>query len=119
MSNGQKRYIHQTKGGIQVPKKSNHKSKPAVDPEAREKQLINKAMALAEKQLEAGTASPSVITHFLKMGASNMDTETEILRSQAALYKAKAEALQTEAEAKDLAESAIEAMRNYKSPNGM
>lgn len=91
--------------------------KPAIDPESREKQLVNKAMLLAEQQLDDGTASPSVITHFLKIGASNMEAETEILRSQAALYKAKAEALMNQSDAKDLAEKAIEAMQNYKSSN--
>ena len=43
------------------------KSRPALTPEAREQQLIAKATNLAEKQLDEGTASSQVITHFLKL----------------------------------------------------
>ncbi len=39
---------------------------PATTPEEREKQVINYAYELAEKQMLAGTASSQVITHFLK-----------------------------------------------------
>ena len=42
------------------------RSPPATTPEARENQLIAKAIDLAEKQLMDGTASSQVITHFLK-----------------------------------------------------
>ncbi len=40
---------------------------PADTPEARENQLISAAVNLAEKQLLDGTASPSVITHYLRL----------------------------------------------------
>ena len=41
---------------------------PAKTPEGRENQLISLAVNLAEKQLQEGTASSQVITHFLKLG---------------------------------------------------
>ena len=44
------------------------KSRKAMDPDAREQQMIALAVDLAEKQLREGTASSQVITHFLKLG---------------------------------------------------
>ena len=52
---------------------------PAQDPVAREKQLINLAVDLAEKQLIEGTASPSVLTHYLKLASTRETVEREIL----------------------------------------
>ena len=40
-----------------------NKKQPAVSLEARERQLVNLATELAEKQLAEGTASAQVITH--------------------------------------------------------
>lgn len=45
---------------------STPRRRPASTPEDREKQLGSYAFDLAEKQLLNGTASPGVITHFLK-----------------------------------------------------
>ena len=41
----------------------------ALTPEDRESQLIAAAVNLAEKQLRDGTASPSVITHYLRLAS--------------------------------------------------
>ena len=41
---------------------------PALTVEARENQLISAAIDLAEKQILDGTASPSVLVHYLKLG---------------------------------------------------
>lgn len=38
--------------------------RPALTPDARENQMISLAVDLAERQLEEGTASSQVITHF-------------------------------------------------------
>ena len=48
--------------------KETRKIRPALSPEARENQLIDLAVNLAEQQLLDGTASSQVITHFLKLG---------------------------------------------------
>ena len=40
---------------------------PAETPEAREQQMINLAMNAAEEKLRNGTASNSIIVHFLKL----------------------------------------------------
>lgn len=99
-----------TKAPRQVKKRE---AAPASTPEGREKQLVNLAVDLAEKQLREGTASPSVINHFLKIASSRESLEKEILEKQARLIEAKASNLNKDREAEDLAKAAIEAMKNY------
>ena len=87
-------------------------AKPA-DPVSRERQLTSLAVDLAEKQLRDGSASPSVINHFLKIASTREAIEREILEKQANLITAKADALTSGKEAAELTKNAIEAMRNY------
>lgn len=96
-------------------KKKEVMGRPASTPEAREAQLVNLAVTLAEKQLRDGTASPSVINHFLKIASSRETIEREILEKQAKLIEAKAANINKDREAEDLAKAAIEAMKNYNS----
>ena len=56
--------------------------RPAISPDAREKQLISLAIDLAEQQLKDGTASSQVITHFLKMGSEREKLERERLEEE-------------------------------------
>lgn len=90
-------------------------AKPASTPEGREQQLVNLAVSLAEKQLREGTASPSVINHFLKIASRREVLEREILEKQSRLIEAKAESISQGKEAEQLAKAAIEAMKNYNS----
>jgi hypothetical protein len=82
-------------------------------PNAREKQLVNYAMDLAEKQLREGTASSAVITHFLKLGSIQQQQELELLKSQTILAKAKADAIVRDKNTEELTEKAIEAFKSY------
>ena len=95
--------------------KRSRDSRPASNPEAREQQLVSLAVDLAEKQLRDGTASPSVIGHFLKIASSRETIEREMLQKQSALIEAKAQNINKDREAEDLAKAAIEAMKNYNS----
>lgn len=92
--------------------------RPAKDPIAREKQLIARAVDLAEKQLIDGTASPSVINHYLKAGSSREKLDRENLEKQISLLTAKVEAINNDKDAAASAKQAIEAMKNYSSSNG-
>ena len=83
-------------------------AKPAADPVSRERQLTSLAVDLAEKQLRDGSASPSVINHFLKIASTREAIEREILEKQANLITAKAEALTSGKEAAELTKNAIE-----------
>lgn len=90
-------------------------TKPALTPEAREKQLVSLAVNLAEKQLRDGTASPSIINHYLKIASTRETIEREILEKQAKLIEAKAQVITEGKDNEKLAKAAIEAMKNYNS----
>lgn len=89
------------------------KRRPALTPEARENQMISLAVDLAEKQLQEGTASSQVITHFLKLATAKERIEREILEKQKDLITAKTEALQSAKRVEELYTNALNAMRNY------
>lgn len=93
------------------------KTRPAINPQARESQMIAKAIDLAERQLEEGTASSQVITHFLKLGTERERLEREKLEEENRLLKAKTKAYESAEEIKALYENALKAMRHY-SGNG-
>ena len=94
-------------------KESFAKQHPALDPEARENQLIALAINLAEKQLIEGTASSQVITHYLKLGSTKERIEKEILEKQKDLITAKTEAIQSAKRVEELYANALDAMRTY------
>lgn len=89
----------------------------AITPDDREKQLINAAYDLAEKQLLAGTASSQVITQFLKAGSSRERLEHMKLAKDLELADAKIENMQQSARLEELLGDAIDAMRSY-APGG-
>ena len=90
------------------------KSRKALTPEAREKQLINLAMDCAEQQLRDGTASSQVITHFLKQATVKAELELEKMRIENKKTEAQIKSLESADEMKLIAENAIKAMQNYK-----
>ena len=92
---------------------SSKKSRPALTPEAREGQLIARAIDLAEQQLIDGTASSQVITHFLKLGSMREKLERERLEEENKLLKAKTKSYANAEEVKVLYADALKAMRNY------
>ena len=92
--------------------------RPAITPEARENQLIALAVDLAERQLLEGTASSQVITHYLKLGSSKERIEKEILEKQKELIEAKTKNLNSNSEAKELYNKALEAFRRYSGAGG-
>ena len=87
--------------------------RPATSPEDREKQLQNKAFDLAERQLDAGTASSQVISMLIKGGGVREQLELERLRKDNRLLEAKYEALQSAVRLEGLMEEALEAFRSY------
>ena len=87
--------------------------RPAITPEARENQMISLAVDLAERQLQEGTASSQVITHYLKLGSTREKLERERLEEENKLLKARTEQIQSMKRVEELYEEAIKAMRNY------
>lgn len=89
------------------------KSRPALTVEARENQLVSLAVDLAEKQLREGTASPSVITHYLKLGSTKERIEKEILKEQKELISAKTAQIKSQKRVEELYGKALRAMKEY------
>ena len=76
-------------------------------------QLVVAAVDLAEQQIQAGTASAQVVTHFLKLGSSRERLEQDRLRGENVLLQAKAEAMETQKKIEVLYAEALNAMRVY------
>lgn len=89
------------------------KLRPALNPEARENQMIALAMDLVEQRLRDGTASSQETTHFLKAASQKSKLELERLKLENELTAAKTKALANAEEIKSLYEDAIKAMRRY------
>ena len=89
------------------------KMRPALNPEARENQLISLAVDLVEQRLIDGTASSQETTHFLKLGSMKNRLEMEKLEEENKLLKAKTESIQSQKRVEELYLEALNAMRNY------
>ena len=99
------------KGVLKVGK--TNKVRPALTPEGREQQLINLAYNAALEQLQNGTASSQVITHFLKLGSTKNILEAEKIKQEVAMLAAKTEALKTADTVAELYDKAIKAFSSY------
>ena len=95
-------------------KNTTQRRPPARTPEARENQMISLAIDLAEKQLQKGTASSQVITHYLKLGSTKERIEKEILEKQKDLITAKTDQIKSQATSEELYAEALAAMKRYR-----
>lgn len=86
---------------------------PSMTREGRENELINAAYNLAEQRIREGTASDTMITHFLKMGSRQSALDFQIKELEMELVAAKTEALRSQKRAEDRFTAAIEAMKKY------
>lgn len=102
---------------VKISSDSPVKRRPPISPEANENQMIALAENLARKQLEEGTASAQVITHYLKLGTSIAKLEKEKLEKENKLLDAKRESIVSTQRGEELFEKAIDAMKRY-SGNG-
>lgn len=82
--------------------------------ETREQQMIGYAVDLAERQLREGTASPMIISHYLKLGSTREAAEQERIRYQNELYRVKAEAIQEREHLDLIFREAMQAMSVYR-----
>lgn len=89
------------------------KGAPALSPEEREQQIIAAAYDLAEKQIIEGTASPSVITHFLKLGTATAELERTKLERENELLKARTDSIESMKKMEAAYVNVIEAMKRY------
>lgn len=68
---------------------------------------------MAQSQLDDGTASPSVITHFLKMGTERAKLEREKLARETELLQTKTSSIRNAEQTEKLYEEAIAKMKLY------
>lgn len=86
---------------------------PAKDPDIREMQLISAAIDLAEKQIKDGTASATVLTHYLKLGSGRERLERERLEAENHLLREKLEEAKSRKRSETFYEDVLKAMRAY------
>lgn len=96
-----------------MPAKERPNRKAAETVEGREGQLVSAAIDLAEKQLQDGSASAQVITHYLKLGSTRERLEQSRLERENQLLDAKVENMASAKRVEELYEAALNAMRNY------
>lgn len=98
-------------------KKSNSSSSPRRAPaktlESRENQLIELAVDTAERQLKEGTAPPSVVLHYLRLGTSREQLDKQKKSAEVELLEAKTNAYHSNERIEELYNEAISAMQNY------
>lgn len=92
--------------------------KPARSLKEREDQLVLLAIDLAEKQLRDGTASPSVISHYLKLRSAEEQLKLKMLEEKNTLLHAQTEAVKSQQRVEELYSKALEAMREYSGRKG-
>lgn len=105
-------YIHIHESELILMRKSS-KSRRASTVEGREDQLCALAVDCAERQLREGTASPSVIVHYLRLCSPKAIAEMEYLKKQTELVSAKTEAIKSGERMDELYKEAITAFRSY------
>lgn len=94
-------------------KTASQKARPAISPEAKEKQMISLAVECAEEQMRERKASSQIVTHYLKLGTSLCELEREKLRLENELLVAKTEAIKSGQRLEELTAEAIKSFRIY------
>ena len=85
----------------------------ARTPEARENQLMDLAVDLAEKQLSEGTASAMLITHYVRMASQKARLEQEKLQKEIEFLRAKTEVYESDRQSNEKYERALKAFSMY------
>lgn len=87
---------------------------PARTIEGREDELVRLAYDEAERRLMSGTASTSLILHFVKQGSRRERLEEESIQGKIDLDKAKIKHIETDEKILELYSEAISAMSRYR-----
>lgn len=94
-------------------KSGTRRGRPPKSPKEIENRLIMLAYKEAERQIEEGTASPTTINHFLKLGSTRDQLEKTKLEAETKLALKKVEVLESNKLAEELADKAIQAFKRY------
>lgn len=94
--------------------KGRPKQKPlALTLKDREDELIDASVLEAEKRILAGTASDSLLIHFLRLGTTKNELEKKKLEAEVALAESKRDQIEQAKKTEELYAEAIKAMRVY------
>jgi len=91
---------------------------PSLDDEELENKLIALAYKQSEQQLQEGTASSQIVTHFLKLGTRKAELELEQAKLQNKLLEEKIISEQSAAEINQMFIDVMNELKNYKSDPG-
>lgn len=86
---------------------------PATTPEAREMQLAQLAVDLAEKRLRDGTAPAPVIVHYLKIASRREELERQKIEKENELLEARCKSIENATEARELFDEVMKSIREY------
>ena len=86
---------------------------PPINDEALERKLVAMAMAQVEKQLEEGTASAQVLTHFLKVASQRATHEMEKLRLENQLLEEKIKAEKSGQQLQEMFDEVLRSLKTY------
>lgn len=87
--------------------------RPALNPDAREDQMISLAIDQAEKMLLEGNAPSQIVVHYLKLASSKERLEKEKLENENKVLKAKAEMIESTKRSEEFYEEALRAFKTY------
>lgn len=84
-----------------------------INDESIEKKMISLALKQAEEQLQQGTASSQVVTHFLRLASSRHKEEMEELKLKNQLLQEKIAAEQSGAQMAEMVQEVLSALKSY------
>lgn len=97
----------------QISSSERRQIRPALTPEAREKQMIALAYDLVQQRLLDGTASSQETTHFLKLASEENRLKIEKLEEENKHLRAKTEALKAEQKSAEFYSQVLDALKLY------
>lgn len=86
---------------------------PSLNTEELENKMIALAYRQSEKQLEEGTASSQIVTHFLKLGSKKAELELEQTKLQNKLLEEKILSEKSAVEINNMFVKVMEALKVY------
>lgn len=89
------------------------KRKRAKSLEARQRQLVAKALDKVEERIDSGEATAQELVHFLRLGTEQAKVELEKAKLDNELIKAKTKAYESAEDMKVMFEEAVKAMKSY------
>ena len=93
--------------------------RPGLTPTTDEMQCISMAMDIAKQRLANGTASNSMVLHFLKMASPREQMEREDMKKDLELKDAKIKALEAQVNSEQKWQEAMAAFSRYRGDEGV